>query len=633
MALGRWNRMLNRWRARRALRRGLGIWYHHEYAAGALGRTYRVSGVDPGRSEKILRTLASEGLLGSADVQRPRLATFSDLARFHSPAYLEDSTRAEVLGHVFGLEPELVDVEALVRAQRRAVGGTVAAALAAAWGEARIAVNLGGGFHHAEPEQGGGFCVYNDVAVAIGRLRAEGYDSPIAVVDLDYHQGNGNTIGFAQDPTVLTFSIHGSAWVHVEAASDVSIQLPSGTDDDAYRACLERELPRALEAHRPRLVFYLAGNDVLGGDKLGAWSLSPAGALARDRRVVECATSLGASLVVTLAGGYSDQAWLTSADFVRWLLTGQAEARRVRDVDLPIDVGRIAPTLDPQDLRRSDEPYSFALREEDILDALGPQKHNPYLLDFYTRSGIEFGLERYGFLDKLRAKGFFEPRVSIDTVDRARQIIRIHGQKPEGSPPHLLVEAVLRKLTVPRAEGIEGEGALELLSVEWLLLQDPTRDFTLDRPRLPGQDHPGLGVGADVMALLAQMSRRLDLEGLIHHPSHYHIAFVSRPQFHFLDPRAEGRFLALVKVLEGWDLAQATQLVAKGDLRLRDGSAVSWEPSGFVLPVSERLQRYLASQAYLRASERACDELLRAGLHAGTGSPSPRADSAASRFR
>src|SRR5687768_16642168 len=143
------------------------LWYHPEYAPAMLAESARVEGLDPRRGERILLELVEEGLLRPSDVRRAPIAAVGDLLRFHPLSYLEATADRERLARIFGLPSEQVDVDQLLRAQRRAVGGTLEAALAAVHTGSLCAINLGGGFHHAEPEMGSGFCVYNDVGVAI----------------------------------------------------------------------------------------------------------------------------------------------------------------------------------------------------------------------------------------------------------------------------------------------------------------------------------------------------------------------------------------------------------------------------------------------------------------------------------
>ncbi len=607
---------LARLRARLRLTREVGLWYHSEYAPD-LGPDGRIPGIVPYRGELILGQLVTERLIRAGDVRAPHPVSLHTLARVHPPAYLESVTRAETLGRIFGLDPAVVAVDPLLTAARRAVGGTIGAALACGHGLLETAVNLGGGFHHAEPDRGGGFCIYNDVAAAIAVLRHKGFADRIAIVDLDYHQGNGNLVFFANDPTVLTYSLHASVWTEVDAVADVGVLVPTGSGDAAYLAQLRETLPKALAAHKPALVFFLAGNDVLAGDRLGDLKLTPAGVLERDRLTLKWIREVGARTVVTLAGGYSRPAWECSVNLVRYALSGEARAaRKAPRFDLRHLYRRVARALDPFELQK-EQPGELELTAEDLLLDLGAHPPARRFLGYYTVQGIEYALERYGILDRLRDLGFRDLRVTGELEDRWRQVVRIHGRKRRDPAHtyHLLAEVVARRTELPAPGPLEPPGPLEVLWVEWLMLQDPTAEFSPARPRLPGQSHPGLGLSGEILEALVQICYRLGLDGILHRPAHYHNALVGARHFHFLDPEAAGRFEAIRRVVSGRPLPEATQLVEDGRLALGDGTRLPWEPADYAFPVSPRLKAWLAAPGYQTRAGQAERALLDAGLH------------------
>jgi len=592
-------------RARRRLRDDIGFWYHPQYKADLLALTARVPGVEVARGEHILGCLVAEGFLKPKQIRPSPLALPSDLATVHSEAYLERTATPEALGRIFGLEEFDVEVDAMLVAQRRQVGGTVEAARWVVRERGRTGFNFGGGFHHAEPEQGAGFCVYNDVAIAIAILRREGFDGAISIVDLDYHQGNGNIVTFEDDPTVFTYSIHGSVWTHVEAAADDQFLLPSGTDDAAYLAKLKETLPQVIETHQPSLVFYLAGTDVLENDRLGEFRLSRKGVLDRDRFVVSVVREHGCALIITLAGGYSDDAWRSSADFARWLLTDEALVTGSREPSLFEQYAQIAQSLDPYELQRSSGDWRIS--ESDLLgDLAGRQYRSNRILDYYSRHGLEFALERYGLMEEVRKRGFIDPRITIDPTDPERQHAKLHATKQ--GEEFLLVDLVLGRIRRPAPKGLDPDSELELLSIEWMMLQNPTEAFSLRQPQWPGQDYPGLGVGEQLMLMLFQSAKRLELDGVVNHPSRYHIAFIGAEQFLFLDPEVQGRFDALRRALSELDLTEAAWMMERGEVRWADdGSPVEWLPEDIVVPTSERLMLYLGSPAY-QEPRRAAEE-------------------------
>ncbi len=595
--IGRW---LARRRARARLTRRLAILYHPRYVAPYLAGTARVARLDLTRGERILGALAEERLVAQRDIRAPSPVSLRALRRVHSEDYLERVGHEAELAHVFGLDPRDLEVDEVLEAQRLAVGGTEEAASWAVAGEGREAFNLGGGFHHAEPEIGMGFCLFNDVAVAVRSLRHRGFDSPIAIVDLDVHQGNGNLVTFAEDPSVLTLSMHGSRWVEVNAKADLEISLPSGTEDRTYLEALEYRLLVPLRQLAPRLVFYVAGNDVLQGDDLGSFALSPEGVFKRDRRVVETVRELGASLVITLAGGYSDQAWMSSHHLLRWMLTDLEDAPSIPEAsDLRRDFARIARSLDRQDLQgehpSEDDPWQ--LTEADLLGDLVGAPPARRILGFYSVHGIELALERYGLLDGMRARGFDDLDVSVDPSDPARQRITVRGRKEPG-PARLLMDLVLSRRKRPTSNGSNGARPLELLSIEWLQLQDPSASFSLRQPPLPRQEHPGLGMVREVMEMLVQSCLRLGLDGIVIHPSAFHVAALAAGHGSFLDPRLQGRFEAARAALSAVELGEASRIVEEGRLRDVDGEVLRWAPDDFVIPVSERLQRWFEHPAY-----------------------------------
>jgi acetoin utilization deacetylase AcuC-like enzyme len=586
---------LQRRKAQSRLRDAVGLWYHPQYKAEALVESARVPGIEVARGEKILGSLGAEGLIRPKQVRPAPLIPVRELSKAHAESYLERTAHPAYLGRIFGLEAHDIDVDSILIAQRRQVGGTVAAARWAVRDPRRVAFNVGGGFHHAEPEAGGGFCVYNDIAVAIRALRAEGFDAPVAIVDLDYHQGNGNIVTFEDDETVLTYSIHGSVWSHVEAAVDQQYQLPSRVDDTAYLSKLRKTLAESLEAAHPGLIFYVAGNDVLAGDRLGEFELSRAGVLERDRFVIEMAQKLACPVVVTLGGGYSDDAWRASSDFIRWLLTGEAEVTQETPKSLFEQYAQIAQELDPQELQRSSGEW--VLTEADLMgDLTGPQYKSTRLLDYYSRHGIEFALEKYGLAAEVRNLGFTDLNLAVNPSDPDRQHLTLHATKDGAT--HLLVDLVLRRVSRPAPEGLEPPDEIRLLYIEWMMLQNPTEAFSLRQPQWPGQDHPGLGVGEKAMHMLFQGAQRLELDGLAHHPSRYHIAFIGGAQSFFLDPELQGRFDAIREVLAPLDLAEAAWKMERGEVCWSDGEPVDWIPEDMVIPASERLFAYLGSNHY-----------------------------------
>lgn len=194
-------------------------------------------------------------------------------------------------------------VQTMVARSQRVIGGTyLAARLALSEG---FAANTAGGSHHALPNTGAGYCIFNDIAVAAVRLLAEGAVGRIAVVDLDVHQGDGTAAIFAGHEDVATFSIHAAKNFPVRKQSSTrDVELPDGTADAEYLAILANELPRFLDGARADVVIYQAGVDPHVDDRLGRLALSDDGLVARERLVAQTCIERGLPLASTLGGGY-----------------------------------------------------------------------------------------------------------------------------------------------------------------------------------------------------------------------------------------------------------------------------------------------------------------------------------------
>lgn len=247
--------------------------------------------------------LLERGLLSGSDVIEPVEAPLAMLARVHTADYLDrlaNGTLSAVEERTLGLRWSA----RLWRRSRLAVYGTLLAARAAR--EDGIAANLAGGTHHAFADHGEGFCVLNDVAIAIEALRAEQPGLRFLVIDLDVHQGNGTAAIYAGDPDVYTLSLHGARnYPARKSASSEDVELADGCGDHDYLAALDAVLPRAFDRARPDLAFYLAGVDVVAGDRYGRLALTVEGLRQREARVIAAAAAARCPLAITLAGGYA----------------------------------------------------------------------------------------------------------------------------------------------------------------------------------------------------------------------------------------------------------------------------------------------------------------------------------------
>jgi acetoin utilization deacetylase AcuC-like enzyme len=253
--------------------------------------------------------IVSEGFLREQDMSVPDAIPWDSLRLVHDADYVEQVARG-TLPAVAQRRIGFPWSAMMVERSRRSVGATLAAAREALDGarrrQAGVSANLAGGTHHAFRDRGEGYCVFNDVAVAATVLLREGAVARIAVVDCDVHQGNGTASIFSDEPAVFTFSMHGAHnFPFRKEASDLDVTFEDGAGDDQYLAALGEHLPRVLDAHRPDLVFYLAGADPYEGDRLGRLKLTIGGLQRRDRLVFDTCRARGLPVAVAMSGGYA----------------------------------------------------------------------------------------------------------------------------------------------------------------------------------------------------------------------------------------------------------------------------------------------------------------------------------------
>jgi len=254
--------------------------------------------------------LREQGLLPAERIMLPEEIAREHLARVHTADYLE---------RIFGDGLSEAEVRRLgvpwsarlLRRSRLAVSGTVLASEAAL--AEGLGGNLAGGTHHAFADHGEGFCVLNDVAVAIRKLQHEGRCQRALIIDLDVHQGNGTAKIFENDEPVFTFSMHGERnYPAQKMRSSLDVGLPDGTGDERYLESLQQALRYIRQHCAPELVFYLAGVDVMAGDRYGRFTLTEEGLRTRERLVLDFARAEGLPMVITLAGGYARDAAYTA---------------------------------------------------------------------------------------------------------------------------------------------------------------------------------------------------------------------------------------------------------------------------------------------------------------------------------
>jgi len=273
--------------------------YYSPYYYAEIGEGH----VFPIRKFELVRDLLlNEGTLQPDEIFEPEAAKVEDLLLVHTEYYITRLVNGELTAkeiRKLGLHWS----KSLVRRSFHAISGTINAARYAM--ESGNASNLAGGTHHAFPDRGEGFCVLNDVAVAIRVLQRERLAEKFIIVDCDVHQGNGTAFIFQDSPEVFTFSMHGAKnYPLFKENSSLDIELADGTSDEEYLETLSEALPRIF-MHNPDIIFYLGGADPFEKDKLGRLKLTQSGLMRRDEMVLRFAGEHHTPIVTTMSGGYA----------------------------------------------------------------------------------------------------------------------------------------------------------------------------------------------------------------------------------------------------------------------------------------------------------------------------------------
>lgn len=268
--------------------------------------------VFPSQKYRLVRDeLVAQKFAAPSDFLLPDPASDEDILRVHTPEYVRKLKTGALAPHEI-LRMEIPYSKELIRAVWLAAGGSIEAArraLALASGNSNspgVAVNIGGGFHHAFPDHGEGFCVLHDVAIAIRSLQHDRIIKTAMVIDTDVHHGNGTAAIFARDPSVYTFSIHQEHnYPEPKPPSNLDANLPDGIGDEDYLSILDEYLARCFAESHPDLIFYVAGADPYREDQLGGLALTIEGLRRRDAVVFGYARRWRVPVAVTLAGGYA----------------------------------------------------------------------------------------------------------------------------------------------------------------------------------------------------------------------------------------------------------------------------------------------------------------------------------------
>lgn len=252
----------------------------------------------------IKKRLIEKHGFGENDFVEARPAKDEDILLVHTKQYFEKikfgrMTFADIMQLELSYSKELASASIIC------VGGTIQASLFAL--EDGTGIHIGGGFHHAYPDHGEGFCVFNDIAVAVRHLQKKRRIKKAAVIDCDLHQGNGTAAIFSGDKDVFTFSIHQeNNYPYPKPPSDIDVGLDDGAQDEEYLSYLKKHMPEILTGHKPEFLIYVAGADPYKDDQLGGLALTIDGLRRRDKIVLGQARKSGIPAVVVLAGGYSN---------------------------------------------------------------------------------------------------------------------------------------------------------------------------------------------------------------------------------------------------------------------------------------------------------------------------------------
>jgi acetoin utilization deacetylase AcuC-like enzyme len=272
----------------------------------------------------VYEELLRRGIADSNDFVSPAAATDDDVLRVHSSAYVR-KLKTDSLSRAELQQLEIPYSQELIEACWLAAGGSILAgqrALQDGW-----SANIGGGFHHACPDHGEGFCVLHDVAIAIRRLQSDAAIERAMVIDTDVHHGNGTATIFSGDDDVFTLSIHQlHNYPFIKPPSTMDINLPDGVEDEDYLAVLEEHLQKAFCNFSPQIIFYVAGADPYREDQLGGLALTVEGLARRDALVMDYARENKRPLVITLAGGYARRVEDTVAIHVGTILAARKAA-------------------------------------------------------------------------------------------------------------------------------------------------------------------------------------------------------------------------------------------------------------------------------------------------------------------
>ncbi len=260
---------------------------------------------------------------------------------------------------------------------------------------------------------------------------------------------------------------------------------------------------------------------------------------------------------------------------------------------------RIARRLSVAELQKLDDSDSF-LSEKDLFEVNIGQRSEGLFLGYYSKKGIQTALERYEITKELAEKGFKNLIFEIDTSDPYIHRLAIYDRQKIAN--RLLIEAVLRKkmieIEMPFRTHLNGK-VFETLAIEWLCMQNPDQKFSKERPRLPGQQFPGLGMASRAVEILIITAWRLNLAGLLNTPDHFHNAYLYSRIFYYLDPVVQARFKALCRDLKQYSVHEISWAIEWGAvIDEKTGHPMEWIIGEQIVPLFKDLKKLFESKDY-----------------------------------
>ena len=290
------------------------IVYSYDYYFGSTGINSN-NRIDPMRFKRIRDLLVTEKIIHRKHILKPEMVSYEDMALVHTKKYLKNIQDPVNVSKMLKIEHVDPWDATILEYFRVVTGGTILASQYALHHRSTV-FNLGGGFHHARSDSAAGFCLINDVAIAIEKYRSKKMILRPMIIDLDYHQGDGTLSFYNDDSGVFTFSMNASHWLTSNKENNIDITLPENCNGHVYMNILKSKLPKILGAFNPDIIFYIAGSDIYANDSIGDLNLSRAEMLDRNMYVLNQVQTRKLPLVIVAGGGYGPESWIVYYDFI-----------------------------------------------------------------------------------------------------------------------------------------------------------------------------------------------------------------------------------------------------------------------------------------------------------------------------